>query len=167
MRAGRQPQIWVMNAHAVWRDGAGLSPSALPALTSIRFGWVILLALYWLTPTVAAQPVETIGPLFFNSAERRAIVQERTGPTEQAQLPPSVMSLSGVLVRDSGKGTAWVNGQAVPEGHSPFPGMPLTLKRGHVKIKNQTVRPGETLDLTTRNLDDMLQPGVVVRRTTR
>ena len=163
MKTGRQLSILMMNASAVWRDCLGSTQSTLPALTSVRFSLVNLLALYSFTLPVTAQPVETIGPLFFSAAERRAIVQERTGPVEQAQLPPSVLSLSGVLVRDSGKGTAWVNGQAVPEGHSPFPGMPLTIKRGHVKIKNETVRPGETLDLTNRHRVDMVTPGTFSR----
>ncbi|MEY4267229.1 MAG: hypothetical protein RIS90_1764 [Pseudomonadota bacterium] len=134
-------------------------------MTSHRL--ITILALFWLAPKVSAQPAETIGPLFFNSAERRAIVQGRSGPVEQAALAPRVLSLSGVLVRDGGKGTVWVNGQAFPEGHSPFPGIPLTIKRGHIKIKNETVRPGETLDLTNRDRVDILAPGTFSLRPSR
>ena len=110
-----------------------------------------------------AQSYENLGPLFFNAAERRAIVQERVGPAEQEK-PPSIVTLSGVLVRSGGKGTAWINGQAVPEGYSPFPGMPVTIRPGHISIKNQAVRPGEMLDLTNSHRVDTLAAGSVTRR---
>jgi len=75
--------------------------------------------------------------------------------------PPSTVTLSGVLFRSGGKGTAWINGQAVADGQSPYPGMPVTIRPGHIGIRKQVVRPGETLDLTDNQRVDMLAAGAV------
>ena len=127
------------------------------------FKMILMLSLSMTAVHTLAQSYANLGPLFFNAAERQAIVQERVGPAEQEK-PPSIVTLSGVLVRSGGKGTAWINGQAVPEGHSPFPGVPVTILPGHIRIKNQAVRPGEMLDLTNSHRVDTLAAGSVTRR---
>jgi len=123
----------------------------------------VMLSLSTSVLNATAQSNDPLGPLFFNPAERRAIVQERTGPAEQEK-PPSTVTLSGVLFRSGGKGTAWINGQAVADGQSPYPGMPVTIRPGHISIRKQVVRPGETLDLTDNQRVDMLAAGAVTRR---
>ena len=140
--------------------------SGIPLTPQTALSWPKLALLLTLSTTAVhalAQSSENLGPLFFNAAERRAIVEERVGPAEQEK-PPSIVTLSGVLVRSDGKGTAWINGKAVPEGHSPFPGIPVTLRPGHISIKNQAVRPGEMLDLTNSHRVDTLAAGSVTRR---
>ena len=140
--------------------------SGIPLTPQTALSWPKLALLLTLSTTAfhaLAQSSENLGPLFFNAAERRAIVEERVGPAEQEK-PPSIVTLSGVLVRSDGKGTAWINGKAVPEGHSPFPGIPVTIRPGHISIKNQAVRPGEMLDLTNSHRVDTLAAGSVTRR---
>ena len=127
------------------------------------FKLILMLSLSMTAVHTLAQSYENLGPLFFNAAERRSIVQERVGPAEQEK-PPSIVTLSGVLVRSGGKGTAWINGQAIPEGHSPFPDMPVTIRPGHISIKNQAVRPGQMLDLTNSHRVDIPAAGSVTRR---
>ena len=140
--------------------------SGIPLTPQTALSWPKLALLLTLSTTAfhaLAQSSENLGPLFFNAAERRAIVEERVGPAEQEK-PPRIVTLSGVLVRSDGKGTAWINGKAVPEGHSPFPGIPVTIRPGHISIKNQAVRPGEMLDLTNSHRVDTLAAGSVTRR---
>ena len=140
--------------------------SGIPLTPQTALSWPKLALLLTLSTTAVhalAQSSQNLGPLFFNSAERQAIVQKRAGPAEQEK-PPSIVTLSGVLVRSGGKGTAWINGQSVPEGHSPFPGIPVTIRPGHISIKNQAVRPGEMLDLTNSHRVDTLAAGSVTRR---
>ena len=139
--------------------------SGIPLTPQTALSWPKLALLLTLSTTAfhaLAQSSENLGPLFFNAAERRAIVEERVGPAEQEK-PPSIVTLSGVLVRSDGKGTAWINGKAVPEGHSPFPGIPVTIRPGHISIKNQAVRPGEMLDLTNSHRVDTMAAGSVTR----
>ena len=140
--------------------------SGIPLTPQTALSWPKLALLLTLSTTAVhalAQSYENLGPLFFNAAERRAIVEERVGPAEQEK-PPSIVTLSGVLVRSDGKGTAWINGKAVPEGHSPFPGIPVTIRPGHISIKNQAVRPGQMLDLTNSHRVDIPAAGSVTRR---
>lgn len=140
--------------------------SSVPLTHQMGLPWSKLAVMLTLSTSALhalAQSNETLGPLFFNAAERRAIVKERTSPPEQEK-PPIMVTLTGVMFRSGGKGMAWINGQAVPEGHSPFPGMPVTIRPGQISIKNQAIRPGETLDLTNNHRIDTLAAGSVTRR---
>jgi len=140
--------------------------SRIPLTLQTALSWPKLALLLTLSTTAVqapAQSSENLGPLFFNAAERQAIVQKRSNLAEQEK-PPSMVALSGVLVRSGGKGTAFINGKAVPEGQSPFPGMPVTIRPGHISIQNQAVLPGQMLDLTNSHRVDKLAAGSITRR---
>ena len=110
-----------------------------------------------------AQPTEALGTLFFNAAERRAIVQARTVPSGPPP-SPTLLSLSGMVVRQGGNSTVWINGQALAEGAAPVPGASMTVAPRHITVNKLVLRPGDTLDLTNRQGVDMLPPGSVTRR---
>jgi len=112
---------------------------------------------------VHGQPAQSLGTLFFSPAERDAIVRGRSGPEEQLQAP-STVSVSGILRREGGKSVALVNGQAFEEGQSLYPGMQLRIQQGYVIIRNDKVRPGETLNLSATERTDTLNRGVVIRK---
>ena len=137
------------------------------ALNSRPFGrpWsrCLLVPLSWVAATGLAQTPESVGTLFFNAKERDAIVAGRNASTDQAPLP-TVMSLSGVVTRSNGKSTAWINGQAVREGESPMPGVPLVIGHGVVKVNKHSLRIGESLDLTSQQRTDILPAQAVTRK---
>ena len=107
-----------------------------------------------------AQPTEALGTLFFNPAER---VQARTVPSGPPPAP-TLLSLSGMVVRQGGNSTVWINGQALAEGAAPAPGASMTVAPRHITVNKLVLRPGDTLDLTNRQGVDMLPPGSVTRR---
>lgn len=128
--------------------------------------WAAVMALTAAGVSVHAQNAPSLGPLFYSAAEREAIVRARSGPEEQVKAP-SLVHVSGILLREGGKSVAWVNGQAVAEGQAIYPGMPLSIKQGYIMIKNDKVRPGETLDLTSRDRIDTLNRGAVIRQASK
>lgn len=127
-----------------------------------RPGLCALLLASW-GATVQAQPTEALGTLFFNAAERRAIVQARTVPSGPPPAP-TLLSLSGMVVRKGGNSTVWINGQALAEGSAPVPGASMTVAPRHITVNKLVLRPGDTLDLTKRQGVDMLPPGSVTHR---
>ena len=127
--------------------------------------WALLLASLGagLGAGAQAQPTEALGTLFFNTAERRAIVQARTVPSGPPPAP-TLLSLSGMVVRQGGNSTVWINGQALAEGAAPVPGASMKVAPRHITVNKLVLRPGDTLDLTNRQGVDMLPPGSVTRR---
>lgn len=124
----------------------------------------------WLIVTISllgggcwAQTPSSLGTLFFNAKERAAIVTSRNVPSDQAPVP-TLMMLSGVVTRSNGKSTAWINGQALRDGESPMPGMPLVIGHGVVKLNKHSLRTGETLDLTSQQRTDILPAQAVTRK---
>ncbi|GDX58087.1 hypothetical protein LBMAG30_22500 [Comamonadaceae bacterium] len=132
-------------------------------ITRLRCAVLGALLLASLDATAQAQPADALGTLFFSGAERRAIVQARTSPSEQPAAP-TLLSLSGMVVRKGGKSTVWINGQALAEGAAPVPGASMAVAPRHITVNKLVLRPGETLDLTNRQSIDLLTPGSVTRR---
>ena len=107
-----------------------------------------------------------LGTLFYSPAERTAI----TGDRQQAPGAParsSRLKVSGVVTREHGNSTAWVNGQVVREGQPAPSASPVTMHRGGVTLDGSPVRVGETLDLMTRERGDIVAPGAVTLRSAR
>lgn len=104
-----------------------------------------------------------LGTLFYSPTERTAI----TGDRQQqlgAQARSSHLTVSGVVKRERGNSTAWVNGQAVHEGQPGSSATRLTMRRGGVTLNGTPVRVGETLDLLTQERRDLVTPGAVTLR---
>ncbi|MBK6999550.1 MAG: hypothetical protein IPH35_06140 [Rhodoferax sp.] len=108
----------------------------------------------------AVNAPDHLGTLFYSASERQEIRQSRQlqsgaslGPT-----PPTTVHLQGVASTRPGKATAWVNGQALSERE---PDAPKILGVDAV-LKGQRLRVGESLDLTSGIVHDVVAPGAVV-----
>ncbi len=118
----------------------------------------------------AAVAAEPLGRLFF-SPERRAILERQrlTNIQEQAQsLEGATMSLDGVIVRSSRKGTVWINGRpqseneigtGVQAGISAREPNRATLVTG--EEAPASLRVGESINRATREKSDVVVPGAV------
>lgn len=124
------------------------------------------------TPPLAG---EHLGVLFYAPAERAAIVRARRGEANEEKNDKNENSVSnsatldGLVKRERGKGTLWINRQALPEGQSlsSLPGSAPTpaANAAGAAINGRQVRVGETLDLTTGERSDIVPDGTVsVRR---
>lgn len=119
------------------------------------------------TPCVLAQSAQDrLGTLFYSPAERAVIAATRKGDDLAREANAARVSVSGVVRRAGGKGTAWINGRPIAEGETlTATGIP-TIQPGRVLINGEPVRVRETLELETGIRGDALPPGAVtVRRT--
>lgn len=105
----------------------------------------------------AAPEGERLGTLFYSPVERTAIASAREGKAETA----SGLTLSGIIKRDGGKGTVWVNRRPVPEGQPVPPAPTPTITSQGVTIDGKPVRVGETVNLVTGERTDIVPAGAV------
>ena len=100
--------------------------------------------------------------LFYTPLERQKVVRARLaqvdpGLESDAQAESSFAKLSGVVRRAGGKGTVWINGMPVPEGN---------LKNGKIRgmdaiVDGQRLRVGESIDKSSGERSDVVEPGAV------
>ncbi len=146
-----------------------LKPTSAPPFVRERGGLCLCLLLSFAASAVGA-PVSDVpglnsprlGTLFFSQPEREAIVKARFGIVDEES--PSIVRLTGIVKRSGGKSTAWINGQAVPEGQSEAPGVKTTISTSSVTVDGQRVRVGEALDTNTRQRADIVSPGAVTSK---
>jgi hypothetical protein len=114
----------------------------------------------------ASKPVELIPPslgtLFYSAPERAAIARARFGQEDEES--SAIVRVTGIVKRNRGKSTAWINGQAVPEGQSQAPAVTTTISTSGVVVDGQRVRVGEALDIHTGQRADIVEPGAVTIR---
>ena len=106
---------------------------------------------------------ERLGTLFYSAAERAAIVSARQDEPD-APVSSSHVTVNGVVKRQGGPSTAWINGRAVVEGQPVPPATRLGVTERGVTLDGTTVRVGESLDLSTRERSDIVAPGAVTSR---
>ncbi len=101
------------------------------------------------------------GTLFYSPQERLAIAAvRRTAPGVMAN-PGTVVTVSGLIRRDSGKGSAWINGHVVAEGQAvESVGVPAIEKR-HITVEGHRIRVRETVDIESGARGDALATGSV------
>ncbi len=138
----------------------------LALLRRTGLGLLGIMLVGWAVAGEASNPAgDPLGTLFYSAAERNALVRARQGPTDTAGAPvSSLMTINGLVKRQSGNSTAWVNGQAVQDGQSVPPASRLTTTERGVTLDGKPVRVGETLDLTTLQRSDIVAPGAVTTR---
>ncbi len=106
----------------------------------------------------------SLGTLFYTSAERSSIARARRDAelgSQAGEPAPNLVSVTGLVKRQGGHSTAWINGQAVREGQSIAQGQHLRTTPGGIRLDSTRVRVGETLDLNTHERTDLVQPGAV------
>ena len=128
-----------------------------------------LLAALALPATAATQApsgVAPLGTLFFSSAERDAVVAARRGETASPLLSAdgSWIRLQGVVKRDRQRGTAWINGQPLPEGQAVDGAGVPALHPKQVTVEGRTVRVGESINLEAGTRADLLPGGSLTVR---
>jgi hypothetical protein len=132
-----------------------------------RLGLGLLAALLagpLLANETARQTGDRLGTLFYSAAERSAITRARQGDADTATQTSTLIHLNGFVQRERGKGTVWLNGLAVPEGQSLSPEASSKLSAHGVTVNGQRVRVGQTLDITTREISDVLAPDAVTQK---
>jgi hypothetical protein len=102
------------------------------------------------------QPATTahLATLFYSPSERDALVRERVGAASNGL--DQRLRVSGIVKRDRGHSTAWINQQAVAEGQFLPPMRGITIAATAVTVDGERLRVGETLDLRTRERTDVV-----------
>ncbi|QDX82756.1 hypothetical protein B9N43_16860 [Denitratisoma sp. DHT3] len=121
-------------------------------------------ALSSLTPVAAGTPPPRLGTLLFSPEERMAITAARGGAGAAAATADRSVTLGGVVRRNKGRSTAWINGAAVVEGSAvPEVGTPRIAPK-QIVIDGRPVRIGETLNLDHGTRSDFLPGDARVER---
>jgi hypothetical protein len=145
-----------------------------PALTApiplTRLGWALCGCLFLLANQAhgasegdpLSKTESHLETLFYTAQERHAITQARLGEFDEES--SSIVRVTGIVKRTSGKSTAWINGHAVAEGQTQAPAVKTTISSASVTVDGQRVRVGEALDINTRQRADIVEPGAVTIR---
>lgn len=103
-----------------------------------------------------------LGTLLYAPAERAAILGARQGASVQEDVKSTTLRYQGVVQRSGAKSTVWINGKPLVQGDSAAP----ELKGTQAVVAGQPLRVGQSIDTTTGQRHDVVEPGaVVVRRT--
>ncbi len=109
----------------------------------------------------AANSQSGFGTLFYSPQERASISAARRVVPGAAASSGTTISVGGLVRRDKGKGSAWINGQLVPEGQAvQSAGIPAIDKRD-ITIEGHRVRVRETVDIESGARGDALPAGSV------
>lgn len=104
----------------------------------------------------AVRPV--LGTLLYSATERQALVRQRGGVPDEAEIGVQSLHVSGVVRRDRGKSSAWVNQQVLAEGQSPISVKRTAITARGVSFDGQPVRVGDTLELPVRRTRSDVPP---------
>lgn len=114
-----------------------------------------------------AHASETLGRLFL-TPERRAVLEQQRqfNIQEQQTLQGSTMSLDGIVLRNNGKKTVWINGRAQNDNASDLglstkvvPGTPGQAKIEAGDGANTNLRVGQKINRATSEINDGLEGG--------
>ena len=136
--------------------------SSTVARRSSALGLVVLSLSAW----AGNAPVESLDTLFYTLAERQAMVRGRAGPVEE-EVAVTQLAVSGLVKRERGNSTVWINNRPVPEGMSAAPVRSTEISKAGVSLDGQFVRVGEILNVQTGQRIDVRPAGSMVVRVTR
>ena len=127
----------------------------------------VLLFLAAACVTPVANAADALGRLFLTPEKRVVLEQQRQfNIQERETLQGSTMSLDGVVVRNNGKKTVWINGRAQNEGESAFglstrvaPGNPGQAKIEAGDGASTNLRVGQKINRATSEIQDGLEGG--------
>ncbi len=105
-----------------------------------------------------------LGRLFLTPQQRVELDKRRAANAAEAEtVVESTVTVNGVVIREGGKSTAWVNG--VPQ-HGADAASVTRPGAYRDPETNAAVRAGQTLDRTRGELRDVVEPGAIrVKRT--
>ena len=127
------------------------------------FGLLCLLTAH--AAEVTPVPGEPLQTLFYSASERSAIDRIRSGSgPEGAPDLPHVIHVNGIVKRQGGGSTAWLNGLPVRDGDAIAPDQRVLTIDGGVRLNGVPVKVGEALDLKTQARQDVVAPGAVTVR---
>jgi hypothetical protein len=140
------------------------TPSGLVAQCNLRFftlSWAASSAATasstrLATPNLPASHAARLDTLVYSPAERDALVHARRG--DASTVLSARQRVSGIVQREHGRSTAWINQHAVVEGQSMPPAHSTSISATAVTLNGQRVRVGETLDLNTLERGTALSP---------
>jgi hypothetical protein len=113
------------------------------------------------TGATAANPDSGFGTLLYSPQERASISAARRVVRGAAASSGTTITVGGLVRRDKGKGSAWINGQMVPEGQAvQSAGIPA-IDRRDITIEGHRVRVRETVDIESGARVDALPAGSV------
>jgi hypothetical protein len=106
---------------------------------------------------VIAAPIDQseLGTLFYTVNQRLAISRARHPETVLGV--SDISQLQGVVRRSQGQGTVWVNGEALPESNVVAP----RIKGVDAVIEGQRLRVGQSVNKSTGERSDIVDPGAV------
>ena len=114
---------------------------------------------------VSPVPGEPLQTLFYSASERSNVARIRSGiGPEVAPEVSQVVQVNGIVKRQGGRSTAWVNGLPVRDGDSIAPDQRVITTNGGIRLNGVPVKVGEALDLTTQARRDLVAPGAVTVR---
>lgn len=123
----------------------------------------LLLALAISPLLTMADDAPTVGRLFHTSQERQALDRLRENGSAQEPTAPERISLDGVVKRDNGKSTTWINGVARHEGEHPQgilvngrQGGPAAASMQLSSGKQINLKPGQSYDVKSESLQDVI-----------
>jgi hypothetical protein len=113
-------------------------------------------------PSLAVAQEAVLNTLLYTPAQRLAMGQARQGPhgtagTAAIASRPSTSRLDGVVARARGRGTAWVNGEAVAQGAGPS----TVILGTEAIVEGHRLRVGQSFDKSTGVKSDVVAPGAV------
>ena len=114
---------------------------------------------------VSPVPGEPLQTLFYSASERSTIARIRSGSgSEGAPDVPRLVHVNGIVKRQGGGSTAWVNGLPVRDGDAIAPDQRVLTIDGGIRLNGVPVKVGEALDLATQARQDVVAPGAVTVR---
>lgn len=116
--------------------------------------------------TTSPKPVTTLGTLLYSNAERVVIDRARLGLATDTGSAPGILqqvTVNGIVKRQGGKNTVWLNGQPLPEGETLSPIKSLRITLNGIQLDGQHLRIGETINLDTNARVDLVLPGAVTK----
>ncbi|MBS1197543.1 MAG: hypothetical protein H6R18_1328 [Proteobacteria bacterium] len=119
----------------------------------------VLLLIVQIPLAAAATETGQLGTLFYTPSERATITASREGKANNETT--TGLTLGGIIKREHGKGTVWVNGRPVAEGQPVPPAQTPKINAQGITIDSKSVRVGETVNLVTGERTDIVPPGAV------
>ena len=116
-----------------------------------------------------AQTHDSLDTLLYTPAQRQALVQSRigqrggAGSVAAASVGAAAVSstrLDGVVARENGKGTAWINSEPVAQGSKPS----ARIQGTEAVVNGHRLRVGQSFDNATGAKSDVVAPGAIRHR---